>query len=398
MTLFSRKLLTGLLALLAATSLTFSQARAAYSQAELDQMLAPIALYPDPLLSQILMASTYPIEVVEAARWSRANPGLQGDAAVRAVQNKEWDPSVKSLVAFPQVLRRMDENLEWTRRLGEAFIVQEPVVMETVQALRRRAQAAGQLASDDRVRVVEEAQSIVVVPANPQLIYVPYYDPWLAYGPWWWPAYPPIAWAPWPGYVRVARPGPSASFWWGAPVGVSVGFFFGGLDWWQRQVRVVHVNNFYVRPAVTQQRTVILQPGPWRHDPERRRFAGQRDPVARPPIAAPAPLREQRRAEPARTIAPRTEPRRDEPREGSRRPPESRRDLNRPERQAETRREEPRPAPASPLTTERMPPARAQSAPAPRVAPNSHPRAERGPAPRVEHQERRNESKGEREH
>jgi len=412
MMLFARKLLIGFLALLVALPLVAGQARAAYSQAELDQMLAPIALYPDPLLSQVLMASTYPLEVVEAARWSRANPGLQGDAAVRMVQERDWDPSVKSLVAFPQILRRMDENLEWTRSLGEAFMVQEPVVMETVQALRRRAQAAGQLVSDDRVRVVEEAQSILVVPANPQLIYVPYYDPWVAYGPWWWPAYPPIAWAPWPGYVRAYRPGLSVGFWWGAPVGISVGFFFGGVDWYQRQVRVVHVNNYYVRPVVTQQRTAILAPGRWQHDPWHRRGAAYRDPVARQQFATQAPLRELRRDEQRRNVtaplpapaartetprtaapridAPRAALRQDDQRQGFQRPPESRREMNRVERQPELRRQETRPAPASPPSAERMPPARVERAPMPR--------AEHAPAPRAARQEHRQDGRGEREH
>jgi len=102
------------------------QAQAAFSQEDLDRMLAPIALYPDALLSQILMAATYPLEVVEAARWSRAHPGLQGDQAVRAVEQQAWDPSVKSLVAFPQILVMMDAKLEWTERLGDAFLALEP--------------------------------------------------------------------------------------------------------------------------------------------------------------------------------------------------------------------------------------------------------------------------------
>ena len=173
MTQFARKLLIALLAVVAALPLASGQARAAYSRAELDQMLAPIALYPDPLLSQILMASTYPAEVAEAARWSRAHPGVEGDAAVRMVQDYEWDPSVKSLVAFPQVLTRMEENPDWTRKLGEAFVVQEPTVMEAVQGLRRRAQEAGQLASDERLRVIQQPGTIVIEPADPQYVYVP---------------------------------------------------------------------------------------------------------------------------------------------------------------------------------------------------------------------------------
>ena len=408
MTLLSRKLFAGLLALLVAMPLAVGQARAAYTQAELDQMLAPIALYPDPLLSQILMASTYPIEVMEAARWSRANPGVQGDAAVRMVQDRDWDPSVKSLVAFPHVLARMDENIEWTRRLGEAFIVQEPVVMETVQALRRRAQASGQLASDDRLRVVEEAQLVAIEPANPQYFYVPYYDPWIAYGPWWWPAYPPVVWAPWPGYARFYRPGLSVGFWWGAPVGISVGFFFGGVDWYQRHVRVVHVNNYYIRPAVAT-RTVILRPGRWQHDPWHRRGAEYRDPVARQQFAAPAPLRDQRREEPRReeprrifaappAAAPRAEIRRDEPRLGVQRPPERRQERSRADRQPEQRKPEARLAPASPPSAERMPPARVERAPVPRAEPAPVLRAERAPAPRAERKDQRQNGRGDREH
>ena len=414
MTLVTRKLFAGLLALLVAIPLAVGQARAAYTQAELDQMLAPIALYPDPLLSQILMASTYPIEVVEAARWSRANPGVLGDAAVHMVQDRDWDPSVKSLVAFPQVLARMDENIEWTRKLGEAFIVQEPVVMETIQALRRRAQASGQLVSDDRLSVLDEARSIAIAPVNPQYVYVPYYDPWVAYGPWWWPAYPPVVWAPWPGYVRVYRPGLSAGFWWGAPVGISVGFFFGGVDWTRRQVRVVHVDNYYVRPPVVT-RTVILRPGRWQHDPWHRRGAEYRDPGARQQFAAPAPLRVQPREESRpvfaapsapvpRTEAPRSavpraeqprreapvtgqraELRRDEPRQAVQQPPQWRQEKSRAERPPEARKPEARLAPASPPGAAPMPPARAERAPVLR--------AERVPAPRAERQEQRQEQR-----
>ena len=168
-------------------------------------MLAPIALYPDALLSQILMASTYPLEVVEAARWSRARPGLSGDDAVRAAEGENWDPSVKSLVAFPQVLERMDENLPWTQALGDAFLDQQAQVMDTVQALRRRAEAAGNLRSDDRLRVLDSGSGLMLELLNPQVVYVPYYDPLVVYGSWWWPAYPPVYWRPWPGYY--ARPG-----------------------------------------------------------------------------------------------------------------------------------------------------------------------------------------------
>ena len=247
-------------------------------------MLAPIALYPDPLLSQILMASTYPLEVVEAARWSRANPNLGGDQAVRAVERKDWDPSVKSLVAFPQILTMMDQKLEWTERLGDAFLDQQPEVMDTVQRLRQRAYAAGNLRSNDHIRVTPQAQFIVVEPAHPRIVYVPYYDPMIVYGPWWWPAYPPVYWAPWPGYY--VRPGVTVSFLWGSGTGISTGFFFGAFDWHRHHARVVRVNNYYYNrtvivnhqtnaPHVT--RNVNAAPGVWRHDPDHRRGVPYRE-------------------------------------------------------------------------------------------------------------------------
>src|SRR5881409_2520845 len=151
---FIRHALKPLLVLLVSASVAFAQTptaprKAPATQQELDQMLAPIALYPDSLLSQILMASTYPLEVVEAARWSRANPNLKGDEAVRAVEQNTWDPSVKSLVAFPQILQMMDEKLGWTERLGDAFLSQQALVMDTVQNLRQKAYEVGNLKSTD---------------------------------------------------------------------------------------------------------------------------------------------------------------------------------------------------------------------------------------------------------
>ena len=276
-----RNMTSRLLALLAAFVLAFAhsgaQAQPAYSfsQQELDRMLAPIALYPDALLSQMLMAATYPLEVVEAARWAGARAGLSGDDAVRAAAAEDWDPSVKSLVAFPQVLARMGENPQWTQALGDAFLDQETQVMDTVQALRRKAQTAGNLRSDDRVSVVESGPRLLVQPFDPQVVYVPYYDPLVVYGSWWWPAYPPMYWRPWPGYY--ARPAYAGGFYWGTPVGISAGFFFGTIDWRQRQVRVVQVNNYYYNNLTTARQgngdsqVSMNRPGAWHHDPDRRR-------------------------------------------------------------------------------------------------------------------------------
>jgi len=267
----------------------------AFSQEELEQMLAPIALYPDSLLSQILMASTYPLEVVEAARWSRANPGLQGDQAVAGAEQFDWDPSVKSLTAFPQILSVMDQRLDWTQRLGDAFLAQQAQMMDTVQYLRRKAYDAGNLRTTEQIQVQPAAQAIDIRFANPEVVYVPYYDPMVVYGSWWWPSYPPVYWAPWPGYAVSYQPG----LYWGPAIGVSFGFFFGAVDWHSRHVDVIH-NDYYdrrfarhrseghVREAIT----------PWRHEPAHRRNVPYRSPEVRQhfgPENRPAEIRERHR-------------------------------------------------------------------------------------------------------
>jgi hypothetical protein len=259
-----------LLVLFVSASVAFAQTppaprNAAATQQELDQMLAPIALYPDSLLSQIFMASTYPLEVVEAARWSRANPGLTGQQAVDAAAERDWDASVKSLAAFPQVLAMMDQRLEWTARLGDVFIAQEPQVMETVQNLRQKAYEAGNLRSTQQVIVYEQGDAYAIEPARPEVVYVPYYDTRVAYGSWWWPAYPPVYWAPWPGYYVY----PGFAFAWGTGVIVRSGFFFGGCDWQRRHVTVVNVTN--VTNVTVNRQVVVNRPVVWQHDPGHRR-------------------------------------------------------------------------------------------------------------------------------
>ena len=269
-------LIRPLLALLLSASVALAQTpppaprHAAATQPELDQMLAPIALYPDSLLSQIFMASTYPLEVVEAARWSRANPDLKGEDAVAAVEQKDWDPSVKSLAAFPQILAMMDQQLEWTARLGDVFIAQEPQVMETVQSLRQKAYAAGNLRSTEQAYVYQQGEALAIAPASPEVVYVPYYDPRVAYGPWWWPEYQPVYWAPWPGYYVY----PGFAFAWGVGITVGTGFFFSGCDWQRRHVTVVNVTNVIVNRSGAVIRSAPVragQPVAWQHDPGHRR-------------------------------------------------------------------------------------------------------------------------------
>ncbi len=337
-----------------------------YSQQALDQMLAPIALYPDSLLSQILMAATYPLEVVKAARWSDAHAELEGDGAVRAVENEDWDPSVKSLVAFPRVLTMMDERIDWTEQLGEAFLAQESQVLATVQALRQRAYAAGTLRSSPDTRVTREGNLLAIDPVIPHVVYVPYYDPWVVYGAWWWPAHPPVVWAPWPGY---GRPGSSVAIQWGGGIRLSAGFFFGAFDWHRHRVNVVHVTNYYYRPNV-----VHRAPVQWRHDPVHRRGHAYRHAKLNSRYSQPAPHAEPRKAERRKTAvvhnAPRapiaTQPRpeqRPAPRTAQRRetavphnaPRAPIATQPRPERQAATRKADQREAPGAPIATQPRP-------------------------------------------
>jgi hypothetical protein len=244
-----------------------------FTQAELDQMLAPIALYPDALLSQVLIASTYPLEIVEAARWSQRNAGLEGEAAVEAVADRGWDPSVKALVAFPDLLAQMNEDLEWTRRLGDAMLYQEPAVMDSIQFLRARADAAGSLESTENVRVIREEKTIIIEPAETRVVYVPYYDPYIVYGTWWRPAYPPVYWAR-PSYYYRGYPG----FYWGSGIHVSSGFFFSSFYWPQSSIVIVNTPRYY-QPARYYGSKHYYKPGQrWKHNPVHRRGVAYRHP------------------------------------------------------------------------------------------------------------------------
>ncbi len=197
-----------------------------FTQEQLEQMAAPIALYPDPLLAQVLMASTYPGEVAEAVTWSKANPNAKGDDAVKQVANQPWDPSVQALVAFPQVLATLGQDPVWVQRLGDAFLAQPDDLMSGVQNLRRQAQAAGNLESNQYQNVTVQVaapapapadrpkaetlpaapassnSTIIIQPADPQVVYVPTYNPTTTYGTWPYPASPPAYYPPPPAYYR----------------------------------------------------------------------------------------------------------------------------------------------------------------------------------------------------
>jgi hypothetical protein len=213
---------------------------------QLEGLVAPIALYPDPLISQILVASTYPLEVVEAHQWLQQNPGLTGPALTQAAAAQNWDPSVQALVVFPDVLRRLNEDVNWTTNLGNAFLNQEADVMNAIQQMRLSAEQNGRLASTPQQQVittVDNGQQVVeIVPTNPEVIYVPVYDPVWVWGP---PLYYPYArW-----YYPPVRSGLFFS------VGIGIGGFYGhgwggwgGWGWhpaWGS--RTVVVNNTFIR-------------------------------------------------------------------------------------------------------------------------------------------------------
>jgi hypothetical protein len=230
---------------------------------QLDALVAPIALYPDALLSEILMASTYPLEVVAADRWVNANKSLQGDALKAALDQQNWDDSVKSLAATPDVLDMMNNKLDWTQQLGDAVLAQQPDVMDAIQRLRVKAQANNKLQSTSQQTVTTQStggrQYIYIAPTDPDEIYVPYYDPSVVYGPWPYPDYPPYYWPP-PAYIGAGLIATGLAFGTGYALGrwVSGGYRWGGgFNWGGNNINVrrsisgnnINGNNWTHNPA-----------------------------------------------------------------------------------------------------------------------------------------------------
>lgn len=282
---------------------------AQFTGEQLDQILAPIALYPDPLLAQVLMAATYPLEIVKADRWLNDpnNAALKGDQLAAALQQQPWDPSVKSLVPFPQILRMMDDNLTWTEQLGDAFLAGQPAVMESIQRLRQRAQAAGMLQSTPQQVVSTDGQLIMIEPAEPEIVYVPVYDPYAVYGIWPYPAFPPYYFT---GYFNVVVIGGLGYSWFGFGINEPL-WGWGRWDWHRHRI---DVDRHRFNPINAHHPPITSNI--WQHDPSHRggvpyrdadvrtRFQGEREapevrrtlrgypaPTAAPP-PRPAPSRE----------------------------------------------------------------------------------------------------------
>ena len=202
------------------------------NQAELDQILAPIALYPDTLLSHILVAATYPLEIVQAARWRKANQDLDEEQALNAVEDKDWDPSVKALVPFHDLLQKFSDDLDWLQALGDAFLSNEAQVLASVQNLRQKAYANGNLKNNEYLEVAQEDEQITIQTVHKEVIYVPYYDTRVVYGNWWWDAYPPYYWHSPNHYVW------HSGFYWSPRYYIRPAFYYGGFRWHDRYVFV----------------------------------------------------------------------------------------------------------------------------------------------------------------
>jgi hypothetical protein len=239
-----------------------------FSQQDFDELLAPIALYPDALLAQVFMASTYPLEIVEAARWQKANSTLKDKELEAALEKQTWDPAVKALTVVPQVLTMMNEKLDWTTKLGDAFLSNQEDMLKTVQVLRKKADAAGNLKSSEQMTVKKEAEGSVQVikieQPKPEVVYVPTYNPATVYGTWWYSYPPPYYYYP-PGYAYGAGLAFASGVFWGAAIA-------GGIGWGNNEININRNTNIN-----TGNRNNIQGGNKWQHNPEHRKGAAYRD-------------------------------------------------------------------------------------------------------------------------
>jgi hypothetical protein len=268
-------------------------AYAPQSPEQLQQLVAPIALYPDSLVAQVLAASAFPEQVVEADRWVQAHADLKGEALGQAVDQQPWDPSVKALTAFPSVLGNMDKNLSWTSSLGDAYYNQQQDVMDAVQLMRQKAEQAGNLKSTPQQNVTTQGSTVVIEPADPQIVYVPAYDPWIVYGG------PIVAWPGWYPYPGIwYGGGPFLSF----GVGFGIGFY-GGYGWgwgrwgfdWHNRYPIYNRGRYYSQSRTFYNRNTFYRGGAQgggRYNAGNRppNAGGERSGVYNRPGAAPRPF------------------------------------------------------------------------------------------------------------
>src|SRR6202790_3167853 len=246
------------------------------SSEQLQELVAPIALYPDALIAQILAAATYPDQVIEAGKWIQQNKNLQGAQLAQEVDKQSWDPSVKALTQFPAVLSNMSQNLAWTSELGDAHLNQQQELSQAIQVMRQRAQQAGNLKTTPQEKVSKKGQTIVVEPAAPDVVYIPQYDPWLVYG------YPLAVFPGWYPYPGLFLDGPGIGFGLGFGVGLFGSFGWGwhhwGYDWHHGGRSVYNHSTYHSHSQTIANRNGFHSPGGnFNHasDSHGRGFAGQ---------------------------------------------------------------------------------------------------------------------------
>ena len=247
----------------------------AFSQAELAQLLAPIALYPDSLLTHIVIASTYPLEVIEAFRWLEKHSQLETSQAVNLAQNQGWDASVTALVAFPNVLARLHDDITWTQNLGNAFLEDEERVLDTIQVLREQAMQANSLNNLQNMTVSKVNQQIIIQPAQKEIVYVPYYDTRVVYGNWYWHRNPPVYWTP-RSHLSVHFPTRiSGLFHWHRGINISFNYHFSAFKWANRHIVVI--NHHQARTYRSYSRIASSSGAKrWSHAPSHRRGVAYR--------------------------------------------------------------------------------------------------------------------------
>jgi hypothetical protein len=262
------------------TSDQVQQQEKSFNEDELAQMLAPIALYPDSLLTHILIASTYPIEIVEAHRWLIKNKELSTDKTAELMEDFNWDASVKALVSFDRILSRLSEDLTWTQQLGDAFLQDESRLLESIQILRKQADLAGNLEKMDNMDVSYEDSNIVIEPVEKEIVYVPYYDTRMVYGTWHSVSYPPVYWRPHHN-VYVSRYSP---FYFHSGIHISFNYFFSAFHWHNRHVVVANSHHSKYRYYEQRPRRLIANGGyakRWAHKPAHRKGVAYRTKITR---------------------------------------------------------------------------------------------------------------------
>src|SRR5947209_1342303 len=257
------------------------------SPEQLQQLVAPIALYPDALVAQILPAATYPDQVLEAAKWMGQHQDLQGEQLAQEVDKQSWDASVKALAQFRAVLANMSRNLAWTSELGDAYINQQQELSQAVQTMCNRAKQAGNLNTTPQQKVETKGKTIIIEPAQADVVYVPQFDPWMAYGA-------PLAMFPgWYAYPGLYLDGPGSGLGLGFGVGFFGGFGWGWHNWgfdWHHRGRVVYNHNNYVSHSSTIVNRNSFHSGRTNFNSRAGRSIGGNNAFMEPPLRTPLPV------------------------------------------------------------------------------------------------------------